>query len=376
MKKSEETIKIAMVMGKMENGGVESVIMNYYRNIDRSLVQFDFFVDNDSSLPQREEIERLGGRIYMVPPYQRLFPYIRALVSKFRENRYKIVHSNINTLSVFPLFAARIAGIPIRIIHNHSTAGKGETKKNILKYILRPFAKINATNYFACSEFAAEWIFGKRFLENGKVKILKNAISLDKFKYNEELRSQIRRELGVNDKFVIGHVGRFCYQKNHDFLLDIFKAIHDTNANAVLMLIGEGELEEDIKSKADSLGLSNCVKFLGVRNDTYKLYQAMDVFILPSRYEGLPVVGVEAQASGLPCLFSDAMTRETHMLESSVMLNLSESAQKWAKITLDYKGFMRNDTSEQLRKQGYDISVQGVQLTELYYEILNSEAHR
>lgn len=221
----DKPIRIAQVMGKMMNGGVESVVMNYYRHIDRTKVQFDFFADEDSSLPQRAEIESLGGRIYVVPPYQQIGDYIKQLIALFRENNYKIVHSHLNTLSVFPLYAAKKAGVPVRIAHNHSTAGKGETKKNIMKYMLRPFAKVNATHYAACSRYAGEWLFGKKSMEKGEVTIFNNAIDLDKFRYNEKVRNEVRKELGLEGKFVVGHVGRFCYQKNHSFLIDVFDEV-------------------------------------------------------------------------------------------------------------------------------------------------------
>ena len=246
-------LRIAQIMGKMVNGGVEAVIMNYYRNIDRSKVQFDFIVDSDSTFIPREEIESLGGRIYIVPPYQNIRKYIPALVKLFKQNKYQIVHSNINTLSVFPLFAAKKAGVPVRIAHNLSTAAKGETKKNILKYILRPFSKVFATHYVACSEYAGEWLFGKKAMKSGKVTIFNNAIDLNKFKFDEKVRNEVRKELGIEDKFVIGHVGRLCFQKNQEFLIDVFEEVHRRNPNSVLLLIGDGEDREKIKRKIKNL---------------------------------------------------------------------------------------------------------------------------
>ena len=216
--------------------------MNYYRNIDKSKVQFDFIVDEDSSYIPREEIERLGGKVIIVPPYQKIFKYIRTLKKVFKENNYKIVHSNLNTLSVFPLFAAKLAGVPVRIAHSHSTSNKKEWKKNILKNILRPFSKVFATDYFACSEYAGRWLFGNKTFEEGKVTIIKNAIDVDKFKYNEEIRNKIRKQLNVEEKFVIGHVGRFMEQKNHEFLIDIFNKIHMKRKESILLLIGDGPL--------------------------------------------------------------------------------------------------------------------------------------
>ena len=247
-------IRIAQVVGKMVNGGVEAVVMNYYRNIDRSQVQFDFIVDEDSTYIPREEIENLGGRIYIVPPYQKINKYIPALIKLFKENKYKIVHSHINTLSVFPLYAAKKAGVPVRIAHNHSTAAPGEWKKNILKYTLRPFAKVYATHYAACSEYAGEWLFGKKSMQRGEVTIFNNAIDLDKFKYDENVRNEVRKELGLENKFVIGHVGRFCYQKNQEFLIDVFEEVYKQDPNAALLLVGDGPDRKKIEEKVKKLG--------------------------------------------------------------------------------------------------------------------------
>ncbi len=354
-------------MGKMENGGVESVIMNYYRHIDRSKIQFDFFVDRDSSIPQKNEIESLGGKIYLVPPYQKVNAYITELIRLLKDNKYKIVHSNLNTLSVFPLYAAKKVGVPIRIAHNHSTAGKGETKKNIMKYMLRSLAKVNATHYAACSKYAGEWLFGKKSMEKGEVTVFNNAIDLDKFKYDEAVRHEVRKELGIDDKFVIGHVGRFCYQKNHEFLIKIFDKIHERDKGAVLMLIGTGNLVADVKKQVEDLGLTDCVIFLGNRFDCDRLYKAMDVFVLPSRYEGLPVVGVEAQASGVPCILSTAMTKETKMLDNTMMLGLDKSAEIWADKALTYKTYPKRDISDEIKNKGYDIITESVKM-EKYYE--------
>lgn len=253
-----EPIRVAQVMGKMLFGGTESVVMNYYRHIDRTKVQFDFIADSDSRMPipRQDEIERLGGRVFIVPPYQKLHEYIPALVRLFREQDYQIVHAHISTLNVFPLYAAKKAGVPVRISHSHTTAARGEWKKNILKYSLRPFAKTYATHYVACSKLAGEWLFGKKAMEQGKVTIFHNAIELDRYRYDERIRKGVRKELGIDDdKFVIGHVGRFCYQKNQEFLLDVFAEVQKQNPDAVLLLVGDGSDRKKIEEKARQLGL-------------------------------------------------------------------------------------------------------------------------
>lgn len=303
--KTKKPVIVAQIMGKWIGGGVESVIMNYYRHLDHTKVQFDFICDEDSTRIPYDEIKKLGGRVFLVPKYQKLPKYLKALEELFRKNHYRIVHSNVNTLSVFPLYAAKKAGVPVRISHSHSTSNPKEWKRNIIKNILRPFSKKYATDYFACSELAGRYLFGDKAFDQGKVKIIHNAIDLDKFKFDLNARKKLRKEFGIKDSTtVIGHVGRFVQQKNHTFLVDVFKRYHKKNPDSKLLLIGSGPLENKIKKKVEKLGLKDSVLFLGQRDDTNKLYSIMDVFCLPSLYEGLGVVGIEAQAAGLLCIFS------------------------------------------------------------------------
>ena len=270
------------------DGGVESVVMNYYRNIDRDKIQFHFLCDEDSTDIPYDEIEKLGGKVIVIPPYQKLFKYQKELYKIFKENNYKIVHSHINALSVFPLRIAKKAGVPIRIAHSHSTSNKKEWKKNILKMILRPFSKLYANNYFACTEYAGKWLFGKKVVERKELNVINNAIDLKKFEFNENTREDLRKELGIKeDVLVIGHVGRFMKQKNHEFLIDVFEKAIKQDDNIYLILVGQGPLEDKIKEMAKEKGIENKILFLGQRHDVNKLYKAMDIFVLPSLYEGL-----------------------------------------------------------------------------------------
>ena len=302
-KASDQPIIVAQIMGKWVGGGVESVIMNYYRHLDHSKIQFDFICDEDSTRIPYDEIKKLGGRVFLVPRYQNLSKYLKVLEKLFKENKYRIVHSNINTLSVFPLYAAKKAGVPVRISHSHSTSNHREWKRNLIKNILRPFSKKYATDYFACSELAGRYLFGNKAFDNGEVKIIHNAIDIDKFKFDEKARKKLRKELDIEDStVVVGHVGRFVKQKNHTFLIDVFNEYHRKNPDSKLLLIGSGPLEDRIKNKVDKLELSESVLFLGQRDNTNKLYSVMDVFCLPSLYEGLGLVLIEAQFNGLKCV--------------------------------------------------------------------------
>lgn len=370
--RDDEPVRVAQIMGKWVGGGVESVVMNYYRYIDRTKIQFDFICDDDSTTIPYEEIEKLGGKVILIPPYQKVLKYHNKLKKILKEGHYKIVHSHINTLSVFSLFAAKCAGVPLRIAHSHSTTNKKEKKKNLLKQVLRPFSKIYANKYMCCSELAGRWLFGDKEYDKGNVYLLNNAIDLDKFKYDKKLRDKKRKELDIDkDTLVIGHIGRFVEQKNHRFLLDIFDEIHKKESNSILLLAGQGPLMDEMKEKVNILGLNDCVKFLGQRSDANELYQAFDVFLLPSLYEGLPVVGVEAQAAGLLCVLSDNMTKETKVLDSTIFMNLNNTTEEWAdKLLNSYKIFVRKDTREEISKNGFNIKHEASKLIKYYLECL------
>lgn len=363
--------RIAQIIGKWVGGGVEAVVMNYYRHIDRTKIQFDFICDNDSTNIPYEEIEKLGGKVILIPPYQKLFKYHKELKRVLKEGKYRIVHSHINTLSVFSLFAAKCAKVPIRIAHSHSTTNKKEKTKNLMKQCLRPLSKLFATDYMCCSELAGRWLFGNKAYNQGKVYLLTNAIDLDKFKYDKQTRDKKRMDLGVKeDTLVIGHIGRFVEQKNHKFLVDIFNEIHRKNNNSLLLLVGQGPLEQQIKDKVKEVGLSDCVKFLGQRNDATELYQAFDVFLLPSLYEGLPVVGVEAQAAALLCFISSDMTKETKVLDSTTIMNLTDSPEVWAnKILEKNSSYIRENRIKEVSEHGFNIKNEAKKLEKIYCKV-------
>jgi len=367
----EKQIIVAHIIGKWLGGGVESVVMNYYRHIDRSKIQFHFICDEDSTNIPYEEIEKLGGKVILIPPYQKILKYNKELKKVLIDGGYKIVHSHINTLSFFPLRIAKKCGVKVRIAHSHSTANKKEWKKTLIKNILKPFSKVYATDYFACSEYAGRWLFGNKTFNQGKVTVINNAIDLDKFKYDEKIRKKKRKELKIsNDTLVIGHIGRFVKQKNHEFLIDIFNELHKENKDSKLLLIGQGQLKEYIEQKVKKLGLKDSVIFLGQREDVNELYNAMDVFLLPSLYEGLPVVGVEAQANGNLCFLSEAMTKETKVLDSTKFVSLNNTAKEWANIILkDVKYYKKHDTKEQVSKCGFDINEEVKKLEKRYIKI-------
>ena len=361
--KESQPIIVAQIMGKMNGGGVEAVIMNYYRHIDRNKVQFDFICDEDSTNIPREEIEKLGGKVIICPPYQKLGQYMKFLENLFREKQYKIVHANINTLSIFPLRAAKKAGVPVRIAHSHNTSNPKEFKRNLLKNVLRKFSRVYATDYFACSEAAGRYQFGDKVFDAGKVTIIYNAIDVEKFKYDSEARKRLRKEIGIKeDDFVIGHVGAFRKQKNHAFLVDVFAEVKKEKENAKLVLVGQGPLKEEIQQRVKNLGLEKDVFFLGQRDDTNKLYSVFDVFCLPSLYEGLGLVAIEAQANGLLCILSDCVPEEVRV-SKMVEFVCDNKINRWVMNIGSTKG-VRKTFDENLKE--YNIDSSGKALERLY----------
>ena len=368
MKESRNVIRVAHIIGKWVGGGVESVVMNYYNYIDREKIQFDFICDEDSTNIPYDEIEKLGGKVILIPPYQRIVKYHKTLKNVLKDGNYKIVHSHINTLSVFSLFAAKCAGVPVRIAHSHSTTNKKEKKKNILKQILRPFSKLFATDYMCCSEYAGRWLFGDKEYDKGNVYLLNNAIDLDKFKYDEKVRIKKREELNIeDDTLVIGHVGRFVEQKNHRFLIDIFNEVHKQNSKSVLLLAGQGPLMNEMMKKVERLGLGDSVKFLGQRHDIEQLYQAFDVFCLPSLYEGLGMVLIEAQCSGLYCVASNEVPNIVNIADIVKFCDL-RNIKEWKENIL-IRQDTRKDLFKKLTECGYNIKKENKKIVLKYIEM-------
>ena len=349
-------IRIAQVIGKAVISGVDSVVMNYYRHIDRSRVQFDFFMDGYNKTLIDEEILDLGGRIIKLEPYENsMRTNMKQCRTAFAEGAYTIVHSHLNTLSCFPLYAAFRTKVPIRIAHSHSTTSRGEWKRNLMKQALRPFSKTFATHYAACADYTARWLFGSQTVQDGKVHLIQNAIDTVRFSPNEAARQHIRKEFHLENRFIIGHIGRFAFQKNHELLIRVFAEVYRKNQNAALILIGTGELEADIRRLVKELHIDHAVFFTGIRRDIPDFLNAFDVFFLPSRYEGLPVVGIEAQAVGLPCLMSDAVTKDTAITPLVEFFPLHADIEAWAEKLLSYEHTQKRPYPDLLRASGFDI---------------------
>ena len=364
-----EPIRVLHNIVLMDAGGIETLVMNLYRHIDKEQILFDFLVHRPQEGYYEKEIREYGGKVYRTRPFNPLHmrEYKKECMNILTSHpEYKVFHVH-QELGLWTLDYAHQAGIPTRIAHAHNA----KTVVN-LKYFFflyeKMFIKKHCTDMFMCSKPAGEWLFGKQAVRDGKVKYINNSIETDRFKYNEQTRRNMREKLGVGDKIVIGHVGRFAQPKNHTFILDVFNEIHRMSKNTVLVLCGEGKLEDDIKAKTKALGLENDVIFTGVM-DTSVLYQALDLFLFPSLWEGLPLTGIEAQTSGLPIVMSDVIADETVVTDNVTRLSLSNSADVWAKTCLDVLGaYERKDCQKQVTDAGFDVCNTAKLLQDFYID--------
>lgn len=341
-------------------GGIESFVMNYYRELVKQGVQFDF-ISMFPKLAYEEEIVSLGGKVYHTADgRKRPVTFYRQMKKILRMRHYDAVHVNmLSAANIVPVLTARQLGMKKVIAHSHNSSTPGLVR-NLLHRINKPFLSKFATDYFACSQVAAEWLFTRKVLESEKVRIIHNALKTEKFLCSEEERKAVKRELELEGKLVVGHIGRFEEQKNHLFLVDIFKAMTEMREDAVLLLIGTGELEAEVKERVHSYGLDEKVQFLGLRNDVPELLKAMDVFLFPSLFEGLPLVLLEAQAAGVISVVSSAVTEDVNITGAMGFVSLQEPPVQWAKEVLKMlERHPDREQTEKIRKQfqtaGYEI---------------------
>ena len=353
-------IKILHIVPNMQSGGLEAFIMNLYRNVDKERFQFDFLVHYKERKFYDDEIEKTGGKIYRFSLREdnNFIKYIFQLNKFFKEHKeYKIIHCHMSSIGAIVFFIAKLNGVQVRIAHSHNTDTEKSLKGFIKALIMKPYKYFSTIN-FACSESAGKYLY-----KNRPFTVIPNAIELEKFKYNKEIRNKVRQELGCEDKFVIGHVGRFELQKNHEFLIDAFYEAYKDNKNIELLLIGNGNLYNNIKEKVKKLKLEKSVKFLGVRKDINELYQAMDCFILPSKFEGFPLTAAEAQANGLPCLFSDTITRTVKLNDNVKFIDINDKY-KWSKEMETTELKRVSKLSKNIKK--YDIKYVTKELSRIY----------
>lgn len=358
-------IRVLQIVTYMGRGGLETMLMNYYRHIDRNRVQFDFLVHRDFEADYDSEILGLGGRIYHI---SRLVPWSRSYRKElkyfFHEHpEYRIVHVHQDCLSSVALQCAKECGVPIRIAHSHSSSAVKNLKYPIKLHYMKRIPKY-ATHMFACGKQAGDWMFS-----GDKYQIIRNAIDTEKYQYVSDVEKQIRSEFGLDENVIIGHVGNFTPAKNHMFLLEVFQEVLKRKPEARLLLAGGGEGMNLVKEKAKNMRIHDKVIFTGIRSDVNRMMQAMNVFVFPSLYEGLPVTMIEAQASGLHCIISDHVSDECIVTNNLVSnISLEESPAQWAECILQQSYRGHENHIEEIKEAGYDISTEAKKLERFYLE--------
>lgn len=362
----QEPIRVLHVFGRLDAGGAESRTMDIYRKIDRNKVQFDFAIHTDEECVFSQEIRDLGGKIYSFPRFtgKNFFHYKKCWKQFFKNNPgYKIIHGHQTSTAFIYLQVAKKFSIPVRIAHSRNS-----NKDSTIKKYTSKLSRFPATDLLAVSKVAGASEFGNKALRKHEVKIVPNAIDASKYSFDQDTRIKKRNELGLRDNLVVGHIGRLHPQKNHRFLLQIFKSLLSVNTQAKLILVGEGELQNNIKQQVSDLQLENQVYFLGRRSDVPELLQAFDILLFPSWYEGLPGVVLEAQAAGLPSIISDTITDEVKITDLVDYVSLDRQTDYWAKMTFNKATITnRENTYNKVVEAGYDTVAIGKWYEDFYF---------
>lgn len=365
-------MKKILVFGITDNpGGIESVIMNYYRKFDKTKIQLDFLC-NTKKVAYEKEITELGGKIYRITARSLNYKKYKYELRNFFQNnasKYEAIWVNVCSLAnIDYLKYAKKYGIKRRIIHSHNSQNMDSFARGILHRYNKMFLKKYATDFWSCSEKSSKWFYHKNTINSDKYLLVNNAIDCNSFKYQENIRKKYREKFDVSDKFVIGNVGRLHFQKNQSFLIDVFSEFLKINSSAILMLIGDGEDRNKLEKKVEELKIENNVIFTGVRSDINNLYQMIDLFIFPSLFEGLSLSLLEAQASGVDCLISDTVASESIFSENVTVLPLNEPKNVWVeninrfKNTLNDREMCSKKTCSRISKAGYSIEFEAMKL--------------
>lgn len=370
-------IKVAISLNKCDSGGQKSLVMAYLRNFDRSRVQFDLIVDADSNSIPYEEVEKLGGRVFVIPPYQKIFKHLSALKRIFSDNDYDVLYAVNNTMNIFPLYVAKKKGVKVRVSESLTMASHQELLKTVLKTVLRFFSHCWCNYYMANGRDCGIYQFGKKAMEQGKVAIFLSPVDAKANTFNPELRAITRKKYGWENKIVYGFIARFEKQKNPLFLIDIMYFISRKQENAHFVIIGAGSLEKKMKERINEYEMGNCLSWLGRREDIKQFYNAFDAFLLPSLYEGLPMVGVESQATGLPVFFSENITKEAGIAELGHYISLKKPADEWADVIIEETKKSipnRRGREDDLIKCGFDSVTESNRLLDYFEKAVREQA--
>ena len=346
-------------------GGIDKYMLNFFEHFSPDEVHFDFLttqIDNEL----KEKLESKGAGLFEIPTLKNPRAQYKAICDIIKKNGYDTAYFNISTAICYPgPKAAHDCGVKKVIIHSHNTwYDCPNPKKRALMIKLnnscRSFLYKYGTDFYGCSVLAGKWMFPEKIVESGKFRVIKNAIDLTNFVYSPEKREKMRTELNLGDKFVIGNVGNFLYQKNHDFMVRVFSELCKIDDNAHLLLVGDGLLFENVKEQVRSLGLTDKVTFTGRQTNAYDYMMAMDIYLMPSHFEGFGIAAIEAEATGLMCYLSDHIPSDAVITENCITLSIDrdEDAKIWAEKIEKAKGYKRFDRSDEIRKEGYDLSAQ------------------
>lgn len=366
-----EKIKICHVIGSFANGGVEAVIYNYFTHMD--LEKFEIHIIGHGVRVKEcvERFEMLGFKIHNITPKSVSFKKnCKEMEEIFKKYKFDIVHSHLTEWACVPMYVAWKCGIKVRINHSHMAENPKGLKNKVYYGVRLILGKIFATHLFACGEDAAKYLFGNKCYSMGRVNIIYNAIDLDKYRYRKDIRQEKRKELGISEQEkIIGHIGRFELQKNHKFLIEVFRDLCKDHQEYKLILIGEGSLEKEIHELVSEYGLAEKVIFLGPREDVAELYQAMDIFLFPSFYEGLGIVAIEAQVSNLSVIASDLIPKEAKIIETMKFLPIDKGTTIWKEM-IEKEGFeLRRDRVDEISAVGYEINVAAKRLQSMYTQM-------
>lgn len=345
------------------SGGVDTYLLHFIDAVWKEGMQIDLLT-NEADPGLKQHLSRYGSRLTEITTLKHPLKQFRQVKELIRKEQYDIVYLNVSTSMDMPAaFAAKACHVPRRILHSHSGGNDCESvlKKTIfdlLQRVCRPVFYRAGNEFCACSVKAGDWMFPRRIVRSEKFQVIYNAVDREKFCFRPEVRSAVRKELGIENKFAVGHVGNFCYQKNHEYLIRIFKEVLKKRANSVLILVGQGVRYERVERQVREDGISDKVKFLGWRNDVDRIFQAMDVFLLPSHFEGLPTVGIEAQCTGLPCVISDSVTEETRISDRCDFISLKKPPECWAKEVISMGKMERNSATFTENAADYDLEEQ------------------
>lgn len=333
-----------------KSGGLDKYLLNFLEAVQSEELQIDFLT-NRIDLELKENLRKYHSELYEIDNLHHPFRQYRQVCRLIQENQYDVAYFNVSTaIDCVAAFAAKKCGVEKRVLHSHASGNDcanavKRTVYNTIHKICRMFFYRAGTEFYGASGLAGEWAFPKKIVESEQFHVLISGVEKEKYKYNSQVRAEVREKLGLQDRFVIGHIGNFCYVKNYEFQLKIIGELLKKEPSSCLLLVGDGERYESVKEEVRKRGLDGAVKFLGWRTDTERLVQAMDIFLLPSHFEGLSIVSLEAQCAGLPCVLSDTVPQEVHITENCYFLSLRKSEQEWAKFILEHRECDREKTS-------------------------------